>query len=131
MSLGFEPPVVHGELWCHRCLAKTWFVSWDELHNGPEHAECRECGFCYGEAEERVVDPKTGTVSLKRRPVLDPEVYRAARDKMQKDFAREVMAIDIAHGQPPGTGAMRAAKIAAERTAELVKRLHGSNPTNR
>jgi hypothetical protein len=90
-----------------RCLATTWFVSWEDAHTGPEHAECRECGFKYGSVEERVVDPQSGAVKFVQRPVLEPEVWLGAKAKMQADFVRELYGLDIANGRSPGYGAAK------------------------
>ena len=106
MSFDFEPPITHGELWCLHCLCTTWFVSWDEKHVGREHAECRECGFKYGEVEERVVDAQ-GVTTYRMRPVLEADVFAAAKAKMQKDFLRELGMLDVEHGQAPGYGAAK------------------------
>lgn len=107
MNLGFEPAATLGELWCPMCLARTWFVAWEPTKTGPEHVECRECGFCFGSKEERVVDPRSGAEKIVKRPVLDDAVWKAARAKMQADFARELRLLDIAHGRPPGDGASK------------------------
>lgn len=105
--IDLEPPVTHGKIYCPQCCTMQWFVSWDEQHRGPEHAECRECGYCYGSAEETVVDPVTHQVSVVRRPILSPDVIEDARRRLRKDLIRDLASADISNGRPAGYAARK------------------------
>lgn len=75
---------------CPACKEPKEFVSWDENLRGPEHAECFDCGYRFGEVAVVAVDPATGHPKVVRKPVLSPVMVADARRRLTKEFARSM-----------------------------------------
>lgn len=94
-SLAAEPDlsgtVSFGILHCPSCAGPKEFVSYDERERGLEHAECFECGYCYGYKTEIRVDPESGRTWLEEVPVLDEATVREARRKLKTETVRALL----------------------------------------
>lgn len=75
---------------CPACKEPKEFISWDENLRGPEHAECFDCGYRFGETVTITVDPVTGHPKMVSRPVLTALQVAEARRRLMKDFARSM-----------------------------------------
>jgi hypothetical protein len=95
-----EPANWFGELYCHGCHTMQYFVSWEPELIGPEHAECKHCGWKFPVVEETVIDPATFLPVTRRRSTLDPEVFAAAVAKARRDFIHELRVRADARGVP-------------------------------
>jgi Zn ribbon nucleic-acid-binding protein len=80
---------------CPSCKEPKEFVSWEESLRGPEHAECFDCGYRFGEVTTVVVDPTTGNPTLSRTPVLTATQVSEARRRLTREFARAMFQTDV------------------------------------